>query len=87
MCVRWWLKGGGDGEGSVVKDEIERARSSERNSLEEGIRQRKDRGAKEKRRQNELSKEVEKRRVRHEDGKNRMESYQLEIGKTRSCTE
>lgn len=55
VCVRWWLEGGGDGEGSVVKDEIERARSSERNSLEEGIRQRKDRGAKEKRRQNELS--------------------------------
>lgn len=39
VCVRWWLEGGGDGGGSVVKDEIERARSSERNSLEEGIRQ------------------------------------------------
>lgn len=38
MCVRWRLEGGGDGGGSVVKDEIERARSSERNSLEEGIR-------------------------------------------------
>lgn len=55
--------------------------------MKEGIRQRKDRGAKEKRCQNELSKEVEKRGVRHGDGKNRMESYQLEISKTRSCAE